>query len=461
MTKRIGRIYVLILASIFIFAFSASSELLPKSDEFTLDNGLRVIIIEDHRLPLVNMNLIFKTGSSSDSLEVSGLAAVTANMISKGSEKYPGTVLLQTIDSTGADFETDITRFGTTITANFLSRDLKLVLDVVADMVIRPELKQESMELIKNILIAETIRSENEIYSKLIGMTYRIAFGDHGSGLPILGIAKSLENINLADILKFQSLYYRPDNAVLIIAGDIETRQIKKLANRLFSMWTPGNEFPKPAVDTSKTGNFGIVIIDNPLAGNSEFIMAQPVTNLSGDYIGALNILDYILSSGKSVSRLHRRLINDLRLVTELNGITGWTTHQGLIGFHAAAINELAADAIIESLIAIKELNELKIPIKELDEARNFFDGFTPTLFESPSHTINQMRWFILNDLPFNFYEQLLKSQKELQPEQMRNLARQFLNPDDLIIIVNGPARILKPKLAEFGSVRVIKSERQ
>ena len=193
-----SKLYVIIITLILITGLTVVSsvwadDILPEYSSYTLSNGMKVVFIPDNRQPMINLRILVKTGSSSDSTYLSGLAAITGELLPSGTANFPGEKLMSMIDSTGGSILPLIRRDVTYLFGNFLARDLEFGLTVYADAVIRPEFEEDDLERQKRRYLSNLKREEAIVDAQLNKTMYNVAYGNDGFGLPIAGNVKSIK----------------------------------------------------------------------------------------------------------------------------------------------------------------------------------------------------------------------------------------------------------------------------
>jgi len=200
---------------------------LPKAQEETLKNGLRVVLLESHKIPTFTMQMVVLSGGLSDPADYRGLASSTASLIREGTAKRSSKDIAEQVDAIGASIfsNSGLSSMTSTVTVGGLVENMDQILDVFADVVRNPSFPQEEITKYKTRTLAslQFQRSSpqflaQEQFSKAI-------YGDHPAGL-VSTPAESIKKLTTADLAKFHSTYYRPNNAILTIVGDVTMKSI-------------------------------------------------------------------------------------------------------------------------------------------------------------------------------------------------------------------------------------------
>src|ERR1044072_9294715 len=245
---------------------------IPKPVEETLPNGLRVIVIERRETPLVSAQLLIKNGGEVDPPELAGLADMTANLLTKGTQTRDATKIAQEVESLGASLDSGARWDSSFATVSGVWSKLPHAVEILADVVRRPTFKSEEVERLRQQYLDNVTLALGDPGTIARFVAARVVFGDSPYGHPVSGTTETLTRISAADITKLHSRYYRPDNAILVIGGDIGGKEGIALATKYFGDWQKPST-PMPSLSAamegagSKAGR--VVVIDKPDAGQA------------------------------------------------------------------------------------------------------------------------------------------------------------------------------------------------
>ena len=217
----------------------------PKPVEETLPNGLRVIVIERRETPLISAQLLIKNGGEVDPPELAGLADMTANLLTKGTQTRDATKIAQEVESLGASLDSGARWDSSFAIVSGMSSKIPQAMEILADVVRRPTFKSEEVERLRQQYLDNVTLALGDPGTIARFVAARVVFGDNPYGHPVSGTTESLTRITAADITKMHSRYYRPDNAILVIGGDIGAKDGIALATKFFGDWQkPSTEVP-------------------------------------------------------------------------------------------------------------------------------------------------------------------------------------------------------------------------
>src|SRR5215218_630253 len=261
--KRLSLLLVLLSSSIVAYAQTPQatpplpaaprSGTFPKPVEETLPNGLRVIVIQRSESPLVTAQLLIKNGGEVDAPELAGLADMTANLLTKGTQSRDATKIAQEIESLGGSLDSGARWDASFATVSVMSSKIQQAMEILADVVRHPTFKSEEVERLRQQNLDNFTLALGDPGTIARFVAARVVFGDSPYGHPVAGTTESLTRITAADIAKMHSRYYRPDNAILVIGGDIGAKDGIALATKYFGDWQKPTT-PAPTLSAAMEG---------------------------------------------------------------------------------------------------------------------------------------------------------------------------------------------------------------
>lgn len=343
-------------------------------DDYTLPNGLRVILLQDHSTPIVHVTLWYHVGSKDEKPGRTGFAHLFEHMMFKGSRNVQPEAHTSYIASVGGQSNAytteDTTVFWQTVPAQYLPLTLWLEADRMASLRVEDATFKTEREVVKE---ERRQRVENQPYGRLSEIIYDKAFTTHPYKHPVIGSMADLEAASIADVREFHRTYYRPDNATLVIAGDFDPATARTLVAREFDkVAKPTGTVPRsiPA-EPARTKELRVTIEEDwPLPA---VVVAYPITYDGHPDSYPLHIAAKVLSDGTS-SRIYQRLVYKERLALSAFGQANLIEHPNL--FYAVAIvapghtPAQVADALIDEM---QKLVREPISERELQRSKNQF----------------------------------------------------------------------------------------
>jgi zinc protease len=339
----------------------------------TLDNGLRVLVQDDPRNPIVAVQVFYRVGSRNERPGATGLAHFLEHMMFKGTPTYGRGQIARLIEENGgrdnAYTTKDLTSYYTTIAADRLD----LVLRIEADRMRHLLLNAAEIDSERKVVMEERrMRSEDDPDGLVYEAMSSLAFKAHPYRWPIIGWMSDIARINRAELRAFYDTYYLPNNAILVIAGDVRAPAALAMARRHFGRIARG-AVPPPvtAVEPAPLDERRLVV-RREQAQLPVVNIAWHVPNHSSADAPALELLSTLLSSGRT-SRLYQKLVYEKRMVLGAGGDYSYLSlDPSLFWFYAAPLPGQAPEAVEQALLAeIERLKQEVVPEEELARARN------------------------------------------------------------------------------------------
>ncbi|HVS21433.1 MAG TPA: pitrilysin family protein, partial [Pyrinomonadaceae bacterium] len=260
----------------------------PKPVEKTLPNGLRVVVVPRPQMPLVTAQLLIKSGGEVDPSELSGAADMTAALLTRGTTTKSATQIAEAIEALGGSLNSGAGWDSSAITTSVMSSRIGPAMEILADVVRNPSFKDEEIDRLRRQYLNNLRVALGTPGSIARFVAARVVYRDAPYGHPLSGTPESLPRIKRDDIVKLHDTFYRSDNAILIIGGDITAENGFALAQKYLGDWPKAtSELPRTAVTTpaSEPGNRRILVIDKPDAGQTAVLAARSGINRgSPDY---------------------------------------------------------------------------------------------------------------------------------------------------------------------------------
>lgn len=411
--------------------------------EFQLKNGLKVLMVENKKLPRVTANLLIDNPPFSGS-DKNGIYSMTSSILGKGTESISKDVFVEKIDFMGASLS--INAGGAF--ASSISRFFPTVLEMMADGALNPLFSQDEFEKEKAKTI-EGIKSN----AKSVGQIARrvenvLAFGkDHPNGKYIT--EESVNNISLDDVKSFYSENYIPNNAYLVIIGDFNPKKVQKSVKNLFSKWKKAkNVSLKKWTDAKESKNLTLNFVDVPNAIQSEVVFQNIVdlTIKDPDYFPVL-VANKILGGGPE-NRLEQQ-IREVKGYTYVARSSIGSSKYTKSRFRAFTQTrfQVTDSAVLELLNEIKKIRNLNVSPKELADVKAKYVGNFVLASESPSTIANYALNIKTQGLDKDFYKNYLKNIDNVTIDDINRVAKKYFKINNGQIIVTGKASDLVEKL--------------
>jgi zinc protease len=361
------------LILLFLFPGLILSAQTKKEDvkSFSLKNGMKVLVLEDHAIPNANMYLFWKVGSRNENLGTTGLSHFFEHMMFNGAKKYGPKMFDNSMEAAGGSNNASTSQ-DLTIYTDWFPRDaLETIFDLESDRIANLSFDDKIVESERGVIHSEYTTGIENNPSELLDMqVLSTAFFAHPYKWSVIGYESDILGWKKEDLVNYFKTYYAPNNCLVVIAGDVNFENVKTLAIKYFEP-IPGN-VPPPKIRTiepPQTGEKRIFV--NKEVSTPNIMIAYHVPEASNPDYYALDILGSILTSGNS-SRLRKALVFDKQLAISVNGGMEATFDPYLFSFYAVAARGVSSDAIEKAIY--EELDKIKnsgVDEQELQKVKN------------------------------------------------------------------------------------------
>jgi zinc protease len=437
----------------------AAALTLPAVQKTTLANGLRVWLLEHHEVPLVQANLVVLSGASADVPGQFGAASMTAAMLDEGAAGKAALALADEVEFLGAQLSTAASFDASAIRMSTPAAKLPAAMGLLADVALAPDFPAEELERLRTERLTSLLQARDEPAS-LAGIAFpRLLYGpEHRYGTSPGGTETSLKGLGVGELRTFHRGHYRPDNAVLIVVGDVTLPTLRPLVEQRFGSWKAAGPAapPFPVRASPQPGKRQIYIVDKPGAAQSQIrVGLVGVPRSTPDYI-ALDVWNTILG-GSFTSRLNTNL-------REKNGysygaMSRFDMRRAAGPFFAAAgvQTDKTAEALKEFFT---ELNGMAAPISadELDKAKNYAALSFAGEFETTGQLAVKLEEIAVNALPDDVFSSYVPEVQKVTAADMARVAKTYLLMDRLaVVIVGDRATIEAPvRATNLGPVTIV-----
>jgi zinc protease len=434
---------------------------IPKPTEITLPNGLTVLVLEDHRLPLVTARLsILGAGALNDPVDVPGLANITATMLKEGTKTRSSKQIAEQTEELGATIgaQAPWASETTTFTASGLSDNAGQWIALASDILLNPSFPEDELNKLKQRMKVQLQQQRSTAGFLMQERFNRAVYGNHPAAItsPTL---QALDKITPAMLAEWHATRYVPENAILGVAGDITPAEVTRMFSAL-PAWKAGPS--KAALPTATTPASGrrIFLVDRPGSVQTDVQIGNIAINrMDADYIPMV-VMDRIVGGGASA-----RLFMNLR---EVHGYT-YGAYSMLVARRYAgpwiAQGSMRTDAtggaMTEFMNEINRIRDQPVPEKELEETKHSIIASFALTLERPSELLDYAIALKVYNLPADYWDTYPAKIAAITAEQVQRVARKYIVPDDLQIVAVGDAAKLKPVLDKYGTVQVFDTNGQ
>ena len=423
----------------------------PDATTETLPNGLRIYLLPTKKQPTVTFRLLIKGGESFDGPKP-GLANLMANMLNKGTEALTADEFAKKTDFLGASVEASSSDDSVSVTATGLSKYSNDLLDLLRDVALRPAFRADELDKEKVKAVSNLVQKKMDPEELSVRLRDKLLYGAHPYGA--FATPESVQSITREDLVGYHDSQFLPNNATLIVVGDVEPAAIQSRVKELFGDWKQGEKPKLDAPAFPETKGITYHVVDRPASVQSNVVVAEPGVARNNPDTPELSVVNSALGGGMS-----GRLFANLR---EKHGFTygaysGFSMKKlgGAFTATAEVRNAVTGPAITEILNELNRIASEAIPEPELARQRNYLAGNFLLSLESEQRTAERLQEIDLYGLPEDFYKTYARRLSSVTNEKAAEIARKYIDPKDLVVVVVGEAKEVVPQLQKFGPVTV------
>jgi predicted Zn-dependent peptidase len=438
---------------------SAPQLTLPAIQKRALSNGIPVWVIEAHEVPLAQVTLLIKSGSSDDPAGKFGLASLTAAMLDEGAGSRSALEIADEIDFLGADLGTSSSFDASAVRLGVPVARLGPALSVMADVALRPTFPDAELERVREERLTDLLQARDDP-AAVAPMAYaRLLFGPtHRYGTGAVGTAATIKGFTTSDLKSFHASAYQPGNATLIVVGDLTADSVVPQLEKAFGSWRPGAAAPHHATVpmAPQPTQRQIVIVDMPGAEQSQVRIGWVGVPRSTPDFFPLQVLNTILG-GSFTSRLNQNL-------RETHGYTYGASSRFDMRLSAGPFFAGAGIQTDKTSEALREFfNELTaigkpIPADELTKAKNYIAFGFPSNFETIGDFSAQIEQQLVYSLPDSYYADYVKNIQGVTADAVARVAATYIQPQRFLVVVVGDRKVIEPgiRALNLGMVRTM-----
>ncbi len=405
---------------------------LGKAQSFELKNGLKIIVVENHKLPRVSYTLTIDNPPYTEG-EKAGVSQLMGNLLGKGSTSIEKDAFNEEVDYMGAFINFN----SSGAFARGLSKYSNRVLELMTDAALNPNFTQEEFEKEQNILLDNLKSDEKNVSSAAARVGSALTYGlNHPYGEYVS--QETVKNVNLNDVLQNYRDYFVPKNAYLAIVGDVNFENIKTEVTNLFESWTKASP-PVLTLSNPKNVQYAqINFIDMPNAVQSE-IAVQNLVDLKmtdADYFPAL--LTNKILGGSFRSYLNASLREDKGYTYGAGSRISASKYASRFKASASVRNMVTDSAVVGFLEQLKRINSEKVDAEEMAIAKAEYVGEFVMALEKPETIARYALNILIEDLPQDFYTTYLEKINSVTVDQVQMAAQKFISLDNSRIVVTG-----------------------
>ena len=432
---------------------------LPKAEEVTLPNGLRVVLLRDSKVPTFAAQMVILSGGLSDKPDYRGLASFTAALLREGTAQRTSKDIAEQVDALGATLNSNsgFSSMTSVVSASGLVESIDQTFDLFADVIRNPSFPADEVEKYKTRSLAQLQFQRSSPQFLAQERLSRAIYADHPAAI-VAPPVESLKKLTSKDLADFHSTYYRPNNAILAIVGDVTLKELMPKIEKAFGDWkkadVPATAIPAaPAQSASR-----ILLIDRP--GSVQTVLQLGTLGIernSADYFSLL-LADKILGGGPA-ARLFLNLREDKGYTYGAYSNFGGSRFRGTWTSSSEVRTDVTEGAMKEFMYELNRLRNEKVPADELVNAKRAIVGSFALSLEQPQSLLQNIITQKLYNLPADYWDTYPQKVDAITAEDVQRVAQKYIDLGHLQIVAVGDASKARDMLTKYGKVEVFDAE--
>lgn len=401
-------------------------------EEFALDNGLQVIVVENHKLPQVSLQVFVDVPPMLEG-EKAGLSEMAGELLSRGTTKRSKAEIDEAVDFLGASLSTS----SKGLFASSLTKHLDELLGIVTEVLFEPAFPPGEFDKLKKQTLSALAQAKEDPNAIAGNVSDVLCYGpDHPYG--DITTEQSVGNISLEECRAYYDTYFRPNISYLVIVGDIKPKEARRIAKTYFGDWEKADVPNKSYADPAKPGKRQVDFVNKTGAVQSVINLTYPVELPYGDpNVIRANVMNTAFG-GYFSSRLNENIREDKGYSYGVRSSLSPDRYVGAFKAGGSVRNEVTDSALTEFIAEMEAMREAPLPEEELQLVKNVIAGSFARSLESPQtiarYALNTARY----DLPKDYYPDFLKKLEAVSAADVQAMAKKYLTPGNCHILVVG-----------------------
>ena len=427
---------------------------LPVPEQFKLSNGLTVLFNERPGLPLVAADLVLRSGSGANPVDKPGLASFTARMLQQGTTTRNALQIADRAADLGATLSSRASTDSSSVFTHSLTRSFPEALELLADVALHPSFPQAEIDRVRKERLAALVQEKDEPFTVATRILDAALYGPHHSyGYPEIGTEESLKAVTREDLLKFWQGNYFPNDAALVVTGNIKLSELKPLLEKQFGGWkagkASGSEMGSPEGSDAR-----LILVDRQGAPQTTLVCYQMgVARSTPDY-APLEVVNTDLG-GLFSSRINMNL-------REAHGYTygagsAFVYHRapGPFVAYADVRTDATAPATTEMFNELRRMRDTQMTPEEMKLSKDSITRSMPGRFERGTDAAATFAEIYVYDLPLDYFSKLPDSIDAVTPDQAQAIAQKYIHPDKMVVLAIGDRSKIEEEMKKLNLGKV------
>lgn len=433
---------------------------LPKVDRFRLKNGLDVIAVARKDLPLVSFSVAVKAGGyDEDRARTLGVSTFTASMLRRGTQKRSADDISAAIDFVGGSLDAQAGNESSTAACSALAKDARLCLDLLSDILLHPTFPEKEMAEVRDQLLASLDSVYDSPYELASEHFDNLLFGEkHPDGWILT--PEDVQKITREDLVTFWRTYYRPQNALLAVAGDFDASRLRQDLERAFGAWEAAPVPERPAFKIPELKGTRILLVDRPDLTQATLVFGHRGIRHADPSWYAVTLMNNVLGGSDFSSRLMIEVRAKRGLTYGIGSSFGASLYEGAFRVSASTKNESVWEALVASVNEIRRMKAGGPTAEELAKAKGYYAGSYPFALQTAAGVAGSIVAAALQGLGIDYVRDLPVRLGAVDEAHAKQAAADFLFPDTLLVVIVGKGDVIEPEITKAIANAGIRYER-
>ena len=414
-----------------------------------LANGLTLILSERRGLPIVAANLVLRTGSDANPLDKPGMANFVAAMLDEGTAKRNALQIADDVARMGASLGTSSSMDATTVSARSLTKNFPATLEILSDVVLNPSFPAEEIERQRASRLAGLVQQRdnpNQVAAQV--MAASLYGPKHPYGYSEVGTEASVKALSKDDMAAFWKQNFVPNNAALVVAGDISMDELRTMAEKSFGAWQAGTP-AQPALGAPTTTTAKVVVVDKPGSPQTQVRVASIGAARSSPDFRPMQVMNLALG-GLFSSRINMNLREQHGYTYGASSQFAFRRAPGPFQVASGVRTDVTGPAVTEIFKEVRGMVERPVSEEELKKAKDSMSNSLPGAFESSANAVSNFSNVFIYDLGLDYYTRYAEQVNAVTAEQTLAAARKYLVPGSMIVVAVGDKAKIEPQLKKL-----------
>jgi len=429
----------------------------PDYERVELDNGTVLLLSEKHDVPLVGMRAIIRGGSAADPVDRAGLANLLANVIQKGAGERTAAEFAEAAAGVGGAISASSDLEAISVSAEFLSRDVELMIELVADMLMRPTLSKEEFEKERDRSIALIQAAKGSDPSRLMpAYANAFIFGNHAYGNPSGGSEASLAELTHEDIQQYYEDFFGGDRLIVAVVGDFDLEAMKAALTSVFGGWAAAAEKSPVLAPPALIAAPRVLLVDKPGATQTYFWIGNVGVAVDYPRRAELDLANTVFG-GRFTSMLMTALRVESGLTYGARSVAERFSETGTVTIRSFTETSTTIEAIDLAINVLDRLHIRGLNDELIASARNYIMGQFPPTLETASSLARMLAFLEQHGQDRSYIDEYGAALAAATPVTISNtIAEAYPTVDDLVFVLIGDAEVLREDVAKYGPVTEI-----